>query len=263
MRNGGKQLNFCGDVAVTMRTRNFCVSEISDPENVAHAHAAPWLIFALCGKFADLDGDVWRACDSSSVIVHPAEITHLSRFNGDARAVIVEGSSAEAVRAIEALANRGRLFQDVRLRLLFLRIWSELYDRDEATQLALDGAIFMLLAELVRMATAAAGSRLRLAEQLEALLDTKGEGEIVSRLAASNQMSARTCMRRFRLETGLSVAQYVAQLRAERAKTLLRTTSLSVLKIAEVLGYYDRSHFARAFSRSVGMTPLQYRNSIV
>jgi AraC family transcriptional regulator len=107
------------------------------------------------------------------------------------------------------------------------------------------------------------GSKSALVLQLEASLDAKPEGELIARLAAHNGMSTRTYMRRIRLETGLSATQYLSQLRAERAKTLLRTTSLSVLEIALRLGYCDRSHFARAFSRAVGMTPSQYRASIV
>lgn len=227
---------------IPVTTRHFCVSEVI--EGCAHAHASAWLTFTR---------------DADTVTVHPANSTHLDRS-----AIIIQCLSAEASQTIGALAERQQTFRDARLRPSFLRIWRELHDRDHATGIAIDGAIFLLVAELFRMtATARPSPKPALASQLEAFLDASPDGQIIAQLAARNRMSTRTYVRRFRLETGFSVTQYVSQLRAERAKTLLRTTSLSMLEIALNLGYCDRSHFARAFSRAVGMTPSQYRASIV
>ncbi len=256
-------MNACGDVAVTISTRHFCVTELLDHGETAHRHSAPWLLFVVVGKAADLDGDEWVIRDRQTAVVRPANTMHLSRpLSDDTRFIIIQSLSAEAERAVEDLAARQRLFRDGRLRPLFLRIWRELNDCDQATGLAVDGAVFRLLAELQRMVAYRSCSRSTLAAQLETFFDAQPDGELVARLAAHNQMSTRTLIRHFRLETGSSVGQYLSHLRAERAKTLLRTTSLSMLEIALRLGYCDRSHFARAFSQAVGMTPSQYRTSI-
>ncbi|HJQ41081.1 MAG TPA: AraC family transcriptional regulator [Thermoanaerobaculia bacterium] len=221
----------CGDVAVTITTPHFCVSEVIAHAETLHAHALPWLEFAL---------------------------------PGDARSIVIEGVSSEAARTVQELAERRCRFRDATLRPLFLRLRRELRDGDRAAPMAVDGAVFLLLAELDRMtAVRGADAKSLLACQLEAVFDENPGGVTVAQLAACNHMSTRTYVRHFRLETGFSVTEYWSQLRAGRAKMLLRTTSLSILEIALSLGYCDRSHFARAFSQAVGLTPSQYRGSIV
>ena len=45
----------------------------------------------------------------------------------------------------------------------------------------------------------------------------------------------------------------------ERAKLLLQSTDLSILEIAEQLGFATRSYFSQAFRAITGMTPTQFR----
>lgn len=248
VRNVETPANFRGEVARTIATRHFSVSEVIEVADIAHVHAAPWL---------------WL-CDAETAILHAANTTHFGEPCHEARSIVVQSVSAEAGRTIEELSRGKRLFRDARLRPLCLRIRRELHDCDDASEIAVDGAVFLLLAELSRLtAPVRTAPKSPLVSQLEASLDAGPEGELIAQLASHNQISTRTYLRRIRLETGLSATQYLSQLRAERAKTLLRTTSLSVLEIALRLGYCDRSHFARAFSRAVGMTPSQYRASLV
>jgi AraC family transcriptional regulator len=58
---------------------------------------------------------------------------------------------------------------------------------------------------------------------------------------------------------GVSPWHYAQSRRLERAKTLLRTTPLSVQEIAAVCGFRDGEALSRAFARAVGMRPLPYR----
>ena len=74
-------------------------------------------------------------------------------------------------------------------------------------------------------------------------------------------VSASTLARRFRSETGTTVAGYVAARRAERAARLLTTTSQSVRDIALFVGYDDANYFVKVFRAAYGMTPTAYRAS--
>ena len=60
--------------------------------------------------------------------------------------------------------------------------------------------------------------------------------------------------------TAQSPAAYLRALRMERAKSLLRRTSLSVQEIAYAVGYEDALYFSRVFSDYAGSSPTQFRN---
>ncbi|MFM7427664.1 MAG: helix-turn-helix domain-containing protein [Elainella sp.] len=65
--------------------------------------------------------------------------------------------------------------------------------------------------------------------------------------------------RLFKHSLGLSPHQYVLQNRIERAKKLIATTpKLSLTEIGLQVGFYDQTHFGKAFKRTVGLSPKQF-----
>ena len=63
----------------------------------------------------------------------------------------------------------------------------------------------------------------------------------------------------FKNETGISPSDYLAVVRLERAKELLRTTDQLVKQVSEAVGYEDDHVFIRRFKKYTGKTPGQYR----
>ncbi|MDF2921657.1 MAG: response regulator [Paenibacillaceae bacterium] len=63
----------------------------------------------------------------------------------------------------------------------------------------------------------------------------------------------------FKRETGESFSGYVARLRMNKAKFLLRNTDLKVTEIAQGVGYLDSNYFATVFRQTVGLSPTEYR----
>jgi len=78
-------------------------------------------------------------------------------------------------------------------------------------------------------------------------------------LAGRLGVSSSTLARRFKAETGLTVAAYVARQRAERAARLLATTAQPVHDIALFVGYDDANYFVKVFRAAYGMTTTAYR----
>ncbi len=66
-------------------------------------------------------------------------------------------------------------------------------------------------------------------------------------LARTAGVSLRQLERLFRLHLGRSLGEHYLGLRLERARDLLRQTSLSVLEIALACGFGSASHFSRAY----------------
>ena len=72
-------------------------------------------------------------------------------------------------------------------------------------------------------------------------------------------LSTTTFKEGFRRLYGLPVHTWLRQRRMERAAELLRDSSLSVLGVAQSVGYGSASQFSAAFHRQYGMTPAKYR----
>ncbi|MFD2555166.1 AraC family transcriptional regulator [Sphingobacterium tabacisoli] len=62
--------------------------------------------------------------------------------------------------------------------------------------------------------------------------------------------------------TGRSVLQWVDQMTVLHAKTLLKSTNLSIKQISSELNFGDTSLFCRFFKRLTGLSPRSYRNNI-
>ncbi|MEO0574998.1 MAG: AraC family transcriptional regulator [Pseudomonadota bacterium] len=64
----------------------------------------------------------------------------------------------------------------------------------------------------------------------------------------------------FRSMFGQTVSEFIQEQRLHEGKRLLRQTELSVLEIAQRVGFNHQSNFATAMKRYFGMTPRQFRD---
>lgn len=63
----------------------------------------------------------------------------------------------------------------------------------------------------------------------------------------------------FKKEMGVGFAEYLIQLRMERAKELLKTSKESVKDICTMVGYSDLKHFTSMFRKYTGLKPGEFR----
>jgi AraC-like DNA-binding protein len=66
----------------------------------------------------------------------------------------------------------------------------------------------------------------------------------------------------FRRCHGETLRDYIRRLRIQEACRLLKSGARSIAEVALEIGYYDESHFAKAFKRVIGTTPGQYRDAV-
>ncbi|NNU80453.1 helix-turn-helix domain-containing protein [Halovulum dunhuangense] len=82
----------------------------------------------------------------------------------------------------------------------------------------------------------------------------------VADLADLAGMSPRTFARRFVERTRTTPARFVETLRAERARQLIETTALPLVRVAERSGLRDEQSLRRAVLKAFGKTPSALRN---
>ena len=81
----------------------------------------------------------------------------------------------------------------------------------------------------------------------------------LSALASSLNYSLTHVSLTFKREMQCSFRDYLMRVRMEKACRLLRVTKKSVSEIAAMVGYADPSFFHKAFRKSLGLTPGEYR----
>lgn len=81
----------------------------------------------------------------------------------------------------------------------------------------------------------------------------------MNRLAELAKCSASHLGRRFKEETGLTIAQYLAKERCIKAAAMLIHTDLPVHEISAYVGYLDNNYFVKIFKKFMQVTPTAYR----
>lgn len=67
----------------------------------------------------------------------------------------------------------------------------------------------------------------------------------------------------FKVNTGVTFIEQLTDIRIGKAKEMLKNTCLRNYEIAEQVGYHDSRYFSQLFKKRVGLSPSEYRNSVV
>lgn len=103
------------------------------------------------------------------------------------------------------------------------------------------------------------GEYQRLTAVCEYVLAHYSEAISVSDLAARAHLSVSQLQREFRRLFGMSPSDYLLRVRLLMGRRKLEETLFPAGRIALECGFYDQSHFTRAFRAATGLSPLAYR----
>lgn len=76
-------------------------------------------------------------------------------------------------------------------------------------------------------------------------------------------MNREYLCRLFTKELGVSMVNYLNEVRIRHAKELLANDAFPIKEIAHQVGYEDEKYFARQFKRQENATPAEYRNRLI
>jgi AraC family transcriptional regulator len=85
----------------------------------------------------------------------------------------------------------------------------------------------------------------------------------LSMLAAEMDLSPHHFARAFRRTTGETPDRWLRRQRVERAKVMMRETTLSISQIATSCGFSSAVHFSRVFAACVGVRPSIWRTQVL
>jgi AraC family transcriptional regulator len=148
--------------------------------------------------------------------------------------------------------------------LLLMKVYAEFLQTDSASNAAILGLSFEVLAEVSRRQVRVEGTgQLRWLNQAKEFLRAHfNEGVSLLRLSQAVGVHPSHLARAFRRQYHCTVGEYLRQLRIEHACRQLSSANSSLAEVSVAAGFADQSHFGRTFKRLVGMTPAQYRDSL-
>ena len=148
--------------------------------------------------------------------------------------------------------------------LLLMKVYAEFLQTDSASDTAILGLSFEVLAEVSRRQVRVEESaQLRWLSRAKEFLHAHfNEGVSLLRLSEAVGVHPSHLARAFRRHYHCTVGEYVRQLRIEHACRQLSSANSSLAEVSVAAGFADQSHFGRTFKRLLGMTPAQYRDSV-
>lgn len=88
------------------------------------------------------------------------------------------------------------------------------------------------------------------------------EGLCLREVARALRLSPYYLAHLFKDSEGISVGEYITDIRIARARELLETSDLPVIEVALEVGYSDPAYFSRVFRKKVGFSPVHYRRKV-
>ena len=228
------------------------------------------LLIESGGAAIELDGRRSRVHGPAIVLTRPNQIRRVEVQDPlRLRLVVFPDDAVQRCGAAPALARLPEGVSALRTDAEFRRVCDladamtgELVRQFDDSSIMLEALLAQLLVQIGRRVAPPAWARRRpaLLVGLERLVESRFRDEHrASAYAALLGVTPDHLSAVVRAHQGGSVKLVIQERVMREALHLLITTDARIADIAATLGYHDTAHFARAFTRSVGMAPGRYR----
>lgn len=269
-----------------MRERVFisATSGLRCGEQVSHPHVCEELYVSLGGRTTDIVNGQENKTLPLDVFVLSRDSVHgqinsteyrYCIFKFDLPALISGlgelslGADFQSLFIVDpALRERGEGGANMQIDPLtaeYAELLSRLLEEEGESELAdeLFTSFALLLASRAHRRESAGGAKSAVSEAVLYLNTHYAEEITFEALATVSGYSSRHLSRAFSELMGTSPMRYLADVRLSRAASLIAEGRLSVTEVAAAVGIADSSAFTKSFRRRFGMTPSEYRRSIV
>ena len=188
--------------------------------------------------------------------------------------------SASQFRKVQAAINGKHCLSGIlpgaeykEISSLVLMIFDELENQGRDYRLAVKGLMLSFLLMVSRLSAngraengadcAAAEDIMLLSPAISHICAHYGEDISVPELAKLCSLSVTHFRRLFRRTMGRAPSEYLLEVRMRMARSLLRSTGISVAEVALSIGYGSISSFNRHFKQNCGVSPREYRRGSV
>jgi AraC family transcriptional regulator len=231
-----------------------------------HAHDSALITLVLSGDATEENRGRSRNLQAQTLLFTPAYEMHGHQFRNEGRWLNMQVSDSWLARVAAgnaALPVLTQLLQNHTAVAWANRIRTELRQHDAVSQLAIEGALLLLLTDLSRAQSSGERTRPRWLVIVEDAIEASvAEPPSVDALASMAGVHASHLLRTFKRHHGMTIASYVRKRRIERARGEIGAGKRPLSSIALDAGFADQSHFTRVFRQTYGETPGHYARSL-
>jgi|SRR4030095_47533 AraC family transcriptional regulator len=230
-----------------------------------HTHRRALFCFVMAGNYTEeYGGGRTRECKSSTLLFHPSDELHAEHFHdsgGRSFIIEIEPQWLKRLRDQGIAAEPAAGFKRGVAELLARRLYKELVQRDEVSDLIIEGLMMELVGETSRASSQGEVNRPpRWLEQARELLHERfAEPLKLADIAREVSVHPVYLAQIFHRSYQCTIGDYVRRLRVECACKDLANSESTLADIALAAGFCDQSHFTRTFKRLIGVAPSQYR----
>src|SRR5262245_46964091 len=258
-----------GRVIRSLRVSDFILTESAFDARSRlppHAHESSYFCFVLQGVYTERCGHREVVCKPSHVAFRVSGQTHEDVVHDAAARIFVLEISPqwiEKLRADSLNLRRSSEFCGGLLPQLCTRLNREFHQTDTAAKLAIEGLALELLAGATRQPSAGIFKTPPwLSQAREMIAEHFSDRLKLTHIAAEVGVHPVYLATAFRQKFGVTIGEFVSQLRIEHACVALMKDDLPVAAIALRAGFVDQSHFSKVFKSYVGTTPARYRRIV-
>jgi AraC family transcriptional regulator len=228
-----------------------------------HTHDLTSLAFCVEGPFEETFGKSWRQVTTRSLLVRPGGQPHANRYPActPARTLVIEvlPHALDDLRSETRVLDVPTILESPRFAVLSRRLFIEARKPDGVSPLAIEALVYDLVVSLTRHAETRTNGRPRWLGHVCDFLHAEFTRTVaLSDLATIAGVHPSHLAKAFRRIHGVTIGEYVRQLRLEYATTLLKESRLPLAEIAVACGFHDQSHFTRVFASAFGISPGRY-----
>jgi AraC family transcriptional regulator len=259
---------FFGHTVKSQTVADFGLTETNYPRDFRigmHSHESAYLGFILRGSYVEQYDRKTRECLPWMLVFHPAGEIHSQYFQhskGDLFRVEIGGRMLARLKEHGGALHDPFAYQRHPVCHLAARLHAEFRDtNDPISAIVIEGLALEILGEISRLSIEPLPRRPPrwLVEAREMIHDLACQRLSLSQVAQTAGVHPIYLAREFRRFTGCSVGEYIRARRIEIACCRIIESKESLAEIAIACGFYDQSHFSKAFRLIMNTTPAQYR----
>jgi AraC family transcriptional regulator len=199
------------------------------------------------------------------VVFRPPLIKHENAVGEQgARALFLEVSDRwlRQVREYSPILGQPTVLQSCHISTLAAAMCREWAKSPCGAQLAMEGLLYEIAAEICRQESGPPERRPRWVDNAVELVRARFNQPLwLSDIAREVGFHPVHVARVFRRHFGMTIGEFIRQLRVEFARDRLQHTDLPLVEIALSAGFPSQAHFSTTFKHETGFTPGAYRRA--
>jgi AraC family transcriptional regulator len=255
---------FFGAARVQLRSGDFTVTAVthsSAREVPLHAHAHAFFSMLVSGHYREWFGRKHWDARPLAMVLRPAQAEHRDEIGPDGAlflCVDIAPSYWNAIAGAGAELQRCA-FDDRPMSCVALRLLGELCEKRPGWRGVAEALVTELVAEHLAETRSVQRREPRWLRRAVERLHDDPANESLGTVAADLDLHPVHVSRMFKRHLGVTVSQYLRELRLRRAARALLESTEPLAELADAHGFADQSHMTRELAHATSWSPAKLR----